>query len=169
MSKFEQGGKSEKVRSKQEGEASPQPPKYQEVALKFSSRTLREGLTILFDRNIPHWLVGDKTVVLSSEHTTLFKPLKPSISELLSAGDLPPEEIAMLRREHLSFQDGGEQPAQSKRKRRISQPSTNPSLTVARYMILRLFISMRYRWYPMYLGCLFCLFMYVEFFRICLQ
>ena len=45
----------------------------------------------------------------------------------------------------------------------------DPSLTVARYMILRLFISMRYRWYPMYLGCLFCLFVYVEFFRIFLQ
>jgi DNA repair photolyase len=45
----------------------------------------------------------------------------------------------------------------------------NPSLTVARYMILRLFISMCYRWYPMYLGCLFCLFVYVEFFRIFLQ
>jgi hypothetical protein len=44
-----------------------------------------------------------------------------------------------------------------------------PSLTVARYMILRLFISMCYRWCPMYLGCLFCLFVYVEFFRICLQ
>jgi hypothetical protein len=44
-----------------------------------------------------------------------------------------------------------------------------PSLTVARYMILRLFISMCYRWYPMYLGCLFCLFVYVEFFRIFLQ
>ena len=46
---------------------------------------------------------------------------------------------------------------------------STPSLTVARYMILRLFISMYYRWYPMYLGCLFCLFVYVEFFRICLQ
>ena len=44
----------------------------------------------------------------------------------------------------------------------------DPSLTVARYMILRLFISTFYRWYPMYLGCLFCLFVYVEFFRICL-
>ena len=45
----------------------------------------------------------------------------------------------------------------------------DPSLTVARYMILKLFISTGYRWYPMYLGCLFCLFVYVEFFRICLQ
>jgi len=44
-----------------------------------------------------------------------------------------------------------------------------PSLTVARYMILKLFISMCYRWHPMYLGCLFCLFVYVEFFRIPLQ
>lgn len=48
-------------------------------------------------------------------------------------------------------------------------PHFDPSLTVARYMILRLFISMCYRCYPMYLGCLFCLFVYVEFFRICLQ
>src|SRR4029450_12292687 len=47
--------------------------------------------------------------------------------------------------------------------------ASSPSLTVARYMILKLFISMCYRWYPMYLGCLFCLFVYVEFFRICLQ
>ena len=46
---------------------------------------------------------------------------------------------------------------------------SNPSLTVARYMILKIFISMPYRWYSMYLGCLFCLFVYVEFFRICLQ
>jgi Restriction endonuclease len=44
-----------------------------------------------------------------------------------------------------------------------------PSLTVARCMILKLFISMCYRRFPMYLGCLFCLFVYVEFFRICLQ
>ena len=44
----------------------------------------------------------------------------------------------------------------------------SPSLTVARYMILKLFISTCYRFYPMYLGCLFCLFVYVEFFRICL-
>src|SRR4029453_8053117 len=50
-----------------------------------------------------------------------------------------------------------------------SRRGLGPSLTVARYMILRLFISMCYRWYPMYLGCLFCLFVYVEFFRICLQ
>ena len=49
------------------------------------------------------------------------------------------------------------------------KPLLNPSLTVARYMILRLFISIHYRWYPMYPGCLFCLFVYVEFFRICLQ
>ena len=46
---------------------------------------------------------------------------------------------------------------------------SDPSLTVARYMILKLFISMRYRWNPMYLGCLFCLFVYVEFFRILLK
>jgi len=46
--------------------------------------------------------------------------------------------------------------------------SIDPSLTVARYMILKIFISMPYRWYLMYLGCLFCLFVYVEFFRICL-
>ena len=43
------------------------------------------------------------------------------------------------------------------------------SLTVARYMILKLFISICYRLYSMYLGCLFCLFVYVEFFRIFLQ
>ena len=45
----------------------------------------------------------------------------------------------------------------------------DPSLTVARYMILKLFISICYRWNPMYLGCLFCLFVYVEFFHIFLQ
>jgi len=53
--------------------------------------------------------------------------------------------------------------------REENTPTSLPSLTVARYMILRFFISMCYRWYPMYLGCLFCLFVYVEFFRICLQ
>src|SRR5262249_9030627 len=37
----------------------------------------------------------------------------------------------------------------------------DPSLTVARYMILKHFISMCYRRLPMYLGCLFCLFVYV--------
>lgn len=88
-----------------EGGVSTQHTKNQEVALKFSSRSLRQGLTLLFEHNIPHSLVGDKTVILSSEHTAVFKALKPTISEVLSAGDLPPEEIAQLRRENLSFHD----------------------------------------------------------------
>jgi hypothetical protein len=98
---------SEEVRSIKEGEESTQHPKHQEVALKFSSKKkFREALGILFDRNIAHSLVGEPTtVIVSSEHTTVFKPLKPAVSEVLSAGDLPPEEIAQLRREHLSFHD----------------------------------------------------------------
>ena len=52
---------------------------------------------------------------------------------------------------------------------RQARQALHPSLTVARYMILKLFISAGYRWYSMYLGCLFCLFVYVKFFRILLQ
>jgi hypothetical protein len=96
---------SEEVRSIKEGEGSTQHPKHQEVAMKFSPNKLRQGLTILFDRNIAHSLVGDNTVILSAEHAEIFKPLKPTIGEVLSAGDLPPEEIAQLRRAHLSFHD----------------------------------------------------------------
>jgi DNA-binding FadR family transcriptional regulator len=96
---------SEEVRSIKEGEESTQHPKHQEVALKFSKNKFREALNTLFERNIAHSLVGDNTVILSSEHTTVFKPLNPKVSEVLSAGDLPPEEIAQLRREHLSFHD----------------------------------------------------------------
>jgi hypothetical protein len=77
---------------------------HHEVALKFRSKAkFREALTILFERNISHSLVGSSTVILSSEHTTVFQPLKPTVSKVLSASDLPPEEIAQLRREHLSF------------------------------------------------------------------
>jgi len=92
------------VISIKEGE-SAQHQKYQEVALKFSSKKLNEGLTILFDRNIDHSLAGDRTVILSSEHATIFEHLKPKVSEVISAGDLPPEEIAELRRENLSSHD----------------------------------------------------------------
>ena len=95
---------SEEVRSIKEQEE-PVSHTNKEVALKFSPNKLRQGLTILFERNIAHSLVGDNTVILSSEHSEVFKPLKPTISEVLSAGDLPPEEIAKLRREHLSFHD----------------------------------------------------------------
>jgi hypothetical protein len=97
---------SEEVRSIKEGEESTEHPKQQEVALKFSSKKkFGEALDVLFDRNIAHSLVGGRTVIVSSEHTTVFQSLKPDISEVLSAGDLPPEEIAQLRREHLSFHD----------------------------------------------------------------
>ena len=41
----------------------------------------------------------------------------------------------------------------------------DPSLTLARYTILRLFISIRCKVISMYLGCLFYLFVYVELFR----
>jgi hypothetical protein len=98
--------------------------KYQEVALKFSSKNIRAAAGILFDRDIPHWLVGDNTVILSSEHTTVFKPLKPTISEVLSAGDLPPEEIAKLRREHLTFHDTSEQRADQSSGNPPSEPPT---------------------------------------------
>jgi hypothetical protein len=96
---------SEEVRSIKEREKSTQHPKHQEVALKFNPKSLREALNILFEHNIAHSLVGDNTVILSSEHTTVFKPLNPRVSKVLSAGDLPPEEIAQLRRQHLSFHD----------------------------------------------------------------
>jgi hypothetical protein len=98
---------SEEVSSIKEGEKSTQHQKHQELALKFSSKKkFREALGILFDRNIAHSLVGEPTtVIVSSEHTSAFQSLKPAVSEVLSAGDLPPEEIAKLRREHLSFHD----------------------------------------------------------------
>jgi len=60
-------------------------------------------------------------------------------------------------------------PGGARRRTRVGQASPDPSLTVARYMILKLFISMSYGLFPMYLDCLFCLFVYVEFFRICLR
>ena len=88
---------------REQGEKIPVPNK--EVSLKFSSKKLRAGLDILFDKEIPHWLVGDRTVIVSSEHVVLFNRLKPKVGEVLSAGDLPPEEIGQLRREHFSFHD----------------------------------------------------------------
>jgi hypothetical protein len=90
-----------------EGAESIQPPKHQEVALTFNSKKeFRKALGIVFDRNIAHSLVGEPTTfIVSSEHTAVFQSLKPDVGEVLSAGDLPPEEIAQLRREHLSFHD----------------------------------------------------------------
>jgi hypothetical protein len=95
---------SEEVRGIKERESMSHPNR--EVALTFSSKTrFREALNLLFERNIAHSLVGGSTVILSSEHTTVFQPLNPTVSEVLSAADLPPEEMAQLRREYLGFHD----------------------------------------------------------------
>ncbi len=45
-------------------------------------------------------------------------------------------------------------------------PPFDPTLTVARYMILKPLISTYYKGASMYLVCLFCLFVYVDYFRI---
>jgi len=77
-----------------------------EVALEFNSeQDFSAALKIIFDYWIPHVLVGGRTIILSREKANLFNNLKFKQTDVLSATELPPEEIAELRRENLSFQD----------------------------------------------------------------
>lgn len=77
-----------------------------EVALEFDSkRSFRNALEILFKEKISYVLVGNLTVILSEKNALFLEHLNPKQSFVLSAADLPPEEIAELRRENLGFND----------------------------------------------------------------
>jgi orotate phosphoribosyltransferase len=54
------------------------------------------------EKGLPYDLVGDNTIIIPKEAIECFKGLKFAVTEVISAGDLPPEEIAALRATNLS-------------------------------------------------------------------
>lgn len=73
------------------------------VALKFADRdNFTNGLKLLDkEKGIPFDMVGSKTLIVPDKAVPWFKGLKFKASEVLSVGDLLPEEIAALRAEYL--------------------------------------------------------------------
>ena len=75
------------------------------VALKFDSdETFRKALEIIFERDISHVLVGNRTIIIPPSRSPLFQHLSHTRVPILSAAKLPPEEINKLRRANLSLQ-----------------------------------------------------------------
>jgi hypothetical protein len=80
------------------------------VALKFSSKqVLREAFEIIFEREVPHVLVGDQTVIVPPSRVSLFDRLSSTRAPVTSAAKVTPAEIAKLRRENISFHWGAMQ------------------------------------------------------------
>ncbi len=50
-------------------------------------------------RDLPYDLLGDRTIIVPSEALAYFDGLDFAETEILSSADLPPEEIAQLRKE----------------------------------------------------------------------
>lgn len=76
------------------------------VSIQFPTKDVfRQALHRLLTvyRGLPHDLVGSHTLIIPKEAVPCFHGLKFRIRKVLSAGDLPPEEIAQLRRENFFF------------------------------------------------------------------
>jgi hypothetical protein len=76
------------------------------VAIQFAAKEeFRQALHRLLNvhRGLPHDLVGSCTLIIPKEAVACFSGLKFSTRKVLSAADLPPEEIAQLRRENFLF------------------------------------------------------------------
>ena len=76
----------------------------QEVVLEFrTDDDFGAALRIIFEEKLSHVLLGERTVVVPRSRMVTFNSLKFDASEVLRAADLPPEEVAELRRENLGF------------------------------------------------------------------
>ena len=92
------------VRQKVNGESGMHEIDEGGVVLVFpSEEAFDKAIEILFDRQVAYMVLDELTLVVPSGIEAFLQKLEPERIPTLSANQLPPKELAALRREHLSF------------------------------------------------------------------